>query len=102
MLLPLSFKERKKNLCTFEHPSPSLAGSKKDYLNIAIKNGAILLTINLGSGSYEEVVPKDGSTRLDDNRWHHVVVRRAAREVSCLEAGVDGFIICVCISFVSR
>ena len=48
-----------------------------------------MLTINLGSGSYEEVVPADGSTRLDDNRWHHVVVRRAAREVS------DGVIIYV-------
>ncbi|KAL8610426.1 hypothetical protein ACOMHN_035143 [Nucella lapillus] len=57
-------------------------GNRKDYLNLAIKEGVIVLTINLGTGSYEEVVPKDGAPRLDDNRWHHVLVRREARELT--------------------
>ncbi|KAK7504775.1 hypothetical protein BaRGS_00003803, partial [Batillaria attramentaria] len=61
-------------------------GNAKDYLNIAIRDGGIVLTINLGSGTYEdEVLP--AQSRFDDNRWHHIMVRREAREIS-LE--VDG------------
>ncbi|KAL8601328.1 hypothetical protein ACOMHN_054622 [Nucella lapillus] len=57
-------------------------GNRKDYLNLAIKNGVLVLTINLGSGSYEKVVPKNRTPRLDDNRWHHVVVKRESRELT--------------------
>ncbi|XP_076443088.1 neurexin 1-like isoform X2 [Babylonia areolata] len=65
-------------------------GNRKDYLNLAIKNGVLVLTINLGSGSYEKIVPKNRTPRLDDNRWHHVVVKRESREISVEVDGIHG------------
>ncbi|PVD32369.1 hypothetical protein C0Q70_07803 [Pomacea canaliculata] len=71
-----------------KHPDGLLfyTGNVKDYLNIAIRDGAIILAINLGSGSLEREIRPSGP-RFDDNLWHQVVVRREAREIS-LE--VDG------------
>lgn len=65
--------------CDYGLPS-SPQGNVKDYLNIAIRDGAIILAINLGSGSLEREIKPSGP-RFDDNLWHQVVVRREAREV---------------------
>ena len=54
-----------------------------DYMNIALREGGVSISINLGSGLFEtEVKPHRGSIRFDDNKWHKLVVSREAREVS--------------------
>ena len=55
-------------------------GFQSDFLNIAVKNGGIIVTVNLGSGVFEKMVEAEGY-RFDDNHWHHLVVKRQSREV---------------------
>ena len=64
------------------------AGDGADYISVSILEGAVSVSINLGSGVFEdEVKPK---RRFDDNRWHHILINRDAREVGTLLE------ICIC------
>ncbi|MGH0161090.1 UNVERIFIED_CONTAM: hypothetical protein FKN15_065013 [Acipenser sinensis] len=55
-------------------------GKSADYVNLALKNGAVSLVINLGSGAFEALVePVNG--KFNDNAWHDVKVTRNLRQV---------------------
>ncbi|XP_050406301.1 neurexin-3 isoform X2 [Patella vulgata] len=79
--LTLDFRTKQSNGLLF------FTGDSNDYLNVAMKDGGIILTINLGSGSYETEV-RPGHVRFDDNRWHHLLIKREAREISMEVDGV--------------
>lgn len=56
-------------------------GKSADYVNLALKNGAVSLVINLGSGAFEALVePVNG--KFNDNTWHDVKVTRNLRQVT--------------------
>ncbi|XP_077056995.1 neurexin 1a isoform X20 [Siphateles boraxobius] len=56
-------------------------GKSADYVNLALKNGAVSLVINLGSGAFEALVePVNG--KFNDNAWHDVKVTRNLRQHS--------------------
>lgn len=55
-------------------------GKSADYVNLALKDGAVSLVINLGSGAFEAIVePVNG--KFNDNSWHDVKVTRNLRQV---------------------
>nr|XP_023663524.1 neurexin-3a-like isoform X10 [Paramormyrops kingsleyae] len=63
-------------------------GKSADYVNLALKAGAVSLVINLGSGAFETLVePIVG--KFNDNTWHDVKVTRNLRQVTI---SVDGII----------
>ncbi|XP_018583057.1 neurexin 3a isoform X9 [Scleropages formosus] len=63
-------------------------GKSADYVNLALKDGAVSLVINLGSGAFEAIVePVDG--KFNDNAWHDVKVTRNLRQVTI---SVDGIL----------
>ncbi|KAL4612984.1 neurexin-1a isoform X14 [Arapaima gigas] len=56
-------------------------GKSADYVNLALKSGAVSLVINLGSGAFEALVePVNG--KFNDNEWHDVKVTRNLRQHS--------------------
>ncbi|XP_062296925.1 neurexin 3a isoform X7 [Scomber scombrus] len=56
-------------------------GKSADYVNLALKDGAVSLVINLGSGAFEAIVePVNG--KFNDNSWHDVKVTRNLRQQS--------------------
>uniref|UniRef100_A0A8C2IC10 Neurexin 3a n=1 Tax=Cyprinus carpio TaxID=7962 RepID=A0A8C2IC10_CYPCA len=56
-------------------------GKSADYVNLALKDGAVSLVINLGSGAFEAIVePVNG--KFNDNTWHDVKVTRNLRQHS--------------------
>lgn len=56
-------------------------GKSADYVNLALKDGAVSLVINLGSGAFEAIVePVNG--KFNDNAWHDVKVTRNLRQVT--------------------
>ncbi len=50
-------------------------------MNVAIKDGGVALTVQLGTGKLDTAIKPSG-VRFDDNRWHSVNVTRIAAEVS--------------------
>lgn len=55
-------------------------GKSADYVNLALKDGAVSLVINLGSGAFEAIVePVNG--KFNDNAWHDIKVTRNLRQV---------------------
>uniref|UniRef100_A0A8C5HCR2 Neurexin-2-like n=1 Tax=Gouania willdenowi TaxID=441366 RepID=A0A8C5HCR2_GOUWI len=55
-------------------------GKSADYVNLSLRNGALWLVINLGSGAFEALVePANG--KFNDNAWHDVRVTRNLRQV---------------------
>lgn len=63
-------------------------GKSADYVNLALKDGAVSLVINLGSGAFEAIVePVNG--KFNDNAWHDVKVTRNLRQVTLKGRGVD-------------
>ncbi|XP_051941615.1 neurexin 3a isoform X3 [Hippocampus zosterae] len=63
-------------------------GKSADYVNLALKDGAVSLVINLGSGAFEAIVePVTG--KFNDNSWHDVKVTRNLRQVTI---SVDGIL----------
>lgn len=55
-------------------------GKSADYVNLALKDGAVSLVINLGYGAFEAIVePVNG--KFNDNAWHDVKVTRNLRQV---------------------
>uniref|UniRef100_A0A669BEK2 Neurexin 3b n=1 Tax=Oreochromis niloticus TaxID=8128 RepID=A0A669BEK2_ORENI len=54
-------------------------GKSADYVNLALKDGAVSLVINLGSGAFEAIVePVNG--KFNDNSWHDIKVTRNLRQ----------------------
>lgn len=79
--ITLSFKTLQRNGLMLH------TGKSADYVNLALKNGAVSLVINLGSGAFEALVePVNG--KFNDNAWHDVKVTRNLRQVTT--AGGDG------------
>ncbi|XP_070787562.1 neurexin 3 isoform X15 [Pituophis catenifer annectens] len=63
-------------------------GKSADYVNLALKDGAVSLIINLGSGAFEAIV-EPVSGKFNDNQWHNVKVTRNLRQVTI---SVDGIL----------
>ncbi|KAM8897540.1 neurexin-2-like isoform 6-T6 [Spinachia spinachia] len=62
-------------------------GRSADYVNLSLRNGALWLVINLGSGAFEALVePAKG--KFDDNVWHDLRVTRNLRQVTILVDGI--------------
>ncbi|KAF7651758.1 hypothetical protein LDENG_00105960 [Lucifuga dentata] len=55
-------------------------GKSADYVNLSLRNGALWLVINLGSGAFEALV-EPASGKFNDNVWHDVRVTRNLRQV---------------------
>lgn len=55
-------------------------GDGTDYLNVAIKDGCLSLTMGLANGKQEMQI-KPNKVRFDDNQWHKVSVHRRIQEV---------------------
>ncbi|XP_022537558.2 neurexin-1a isoform X4 [Astyanax mexicanus] len=80
--ITLSFKTMQRNGLMLH------TGKSADYVNLALKNGAVSLVINLGSGAFEALVePVNG--KFNDNDWHDVKVTRNLRQVTI---SVDGIL----------
>ena len=58
-----------------------ILGDGEDYLNLALKEGGISVSINLGSGTLNTGIGLGGSVRFDDDQWHHVSLKRVAQKV---------------------
>ncbi|XP_008289288.1 neurexin 3a isoform X1 [Stegastes partitus] len=71
-------------------------GKSADYVNLALKDGAVSLVINLGSGAFEAIVePVNG--KFNDNSWHDVKVTRNLRQqtgigLAMVTISVDGIL----------
>ena len=66
---------------------PCIGDGGEDYLNLALKDGGISLSINLGSGTLDTgigQISKDEkkTVRFDDDQWHHISIKRVTQEVS--------------------
>lgn len=55
-------------------------GHEADYLNLAVRDGGVSLTMGLGNGKQEMHI-KPARTRFDDHQWHKLVVHRKIQEV---------------------
>uniref|UniRef100_A0A8C6PI39 Neurexin 2 n=1 Tax=Nothobranchius furzeri TaxID=105023 RepID=A0A8C6PI39_NOTFU len=62
-------------------------GKSADYVNLSLRNGALWLVINLGSGAFEALV-EPTSGKFNDNVWHDVRVTRNLRQVTILVDGI--------------
>uniref|UniRef100_A0A6P7GSL8 Neurexin-3-like n=2 Tax=Diabrotica virgifera virgifera TaxID=50390 RepID=A0A6P7GSL8_DIAVI len=69
------FKTRQPNGLLF------YTGDGNDYLNVAIKDGILSLTMGLSNGKQEMQI-KPNKVRFDDNQWHKVSIHRRIQEVS--------------------
>ena len=50
-------------------------------MNLALQDGGVALTVNLGERKLDTQIKTD-SVRFDDNQWHHVLVSRESTKVS--------------------
>ncbi|KAM8921207.1 neurexin 3 isoform 3-T3 [Pelodytes ibericus] len=73
--ITLSFKTRQRNGLILH------TGKSADYVNLALKGGAVSLVINLGSGAFEAIV-EPNNDKFNDNQWHDVKVTRNLRQLS--------------------
>ncbi|XP_075700565.1 neurexin 3 isoform X10 [Rhinoderma darwinii] len=73
--ITLSFKTRQRNGLILH------TGKSADYVNLALKGGAVSLVINLGSGAFEAIV-EPANDKFNDNEWHDVKVTRNLRQHS--------------------
>ncbi|XP_041428915.1 neurexin-3 isoform X6 [Xenopus laevis] len=80
--ITLSFKTRQRNGLILH------TGKSADYVNLALKGGAVSLVINLGSGAFEALV-EPTNDKFNDNEWHEVKVTRNLRQVTI---SVDGIL----------
>lgn len=55
-------------------------GDGEDYLALTLRDGAVTLNINLGSGKLDVQI-RPPRVRFDDNQWHRVNIHRKAQEV---------------------
>ena len=50
-------------------------------MNVALKEGGLVVTLDMGGDPLEVVIRPD-KVRFDDNQWHTVSVIRRVKEVS--------------------
>ncbi|XP_057676421.1 neurexin 2a isoform X13 [Corythoichthys intestinalis] len=62
-------------------------GKSGDYVNLSLRDGALWLVINLGSGAFEALV-EPASGKFNDDIWHDVRVTRNLRQVTVLVDGI--------------
>lgn len=55
-------------------------GHDTDYLNLALRDGGVSLTMGLANGKQEMHI-KPARVRFDDHQWHKVTVHRRIQEV---------------------
>uniref|UniRef100_A0A3P8QKC2 Neurexin 2 n=1 Tax=Astatotilapia calliptera TaxID=8154 RepID=A0A3P8QKC2_ASTCA len=79
--ITLSFRTLQRNALLLH------TGKSADYVNLSLRNGALWLVINLGSGAFEALV-EPTSGRFNDNIWHDVRVTRNLRQVTILVDGI--------------
>ncbi|CAG5874040.1 unnamed protein product, partial [Menidia menidia] len=79
--ITLSFRTLQKNGLLLH------TGKSADYVNLSLRNGALWLVINLGSGAFEALV-EPTSGKFNDNVWHDVRVTRNLRQVTILVDGI--------------
>ncbi|XP_028031309.1 neurexin-1-like isoform X2 [Bombyx mandarina] len=73
--ISLYFKTRQPNGLLF------YTGHEADYLNLAVRDGGVSLTMGLGNGKQEMHI-KPSKTRFDDHQWHKLTVHRRIQEVT--------------------
>ncbi|CAF4797282.1 unnamed protein product [Pieris macdunnoughi] len=73
--ISLYFKTRQPNGLLF------YTGHEADYLNLAVRDGGLSLTMGLGNGKQEMHI-KPSKTRFDDHQWHKLTVRRKIQEIT--------------------
>ncbi|XP_041968966.1 neurexin-1 isoform X4 [Aricia agestis] len=74
-VISLYFKTRQPNGLLF------YTGHEADYLNLAVRDGGLSLTMGLGNGKQEMHI-KPSKTRFDDHQWHKLTVRRKIQEIT--------------------
>ena len=57
-----------------------ITGNGMDYMNLALQDGGVALTVKLGIGKLDTQINTD-AVRFDDNQWHHVLVSRESSKV---------------------
>ncbi|XP_053613214.1 neurexin 1-like isoform X1 [Plodia interpunctella] len=73
--ISLYFKTRQPNGLLF------YTGHESDYLNLAVRDGGVSLTMGLGNGK-QEIHIKPVKTRFDDHQWHKLTVHRRVQEIT--------------------
>ncbi|XP_049877630.1 neurexin-1-like [Pectinophora gossypiella] len=73
--ISLYFKTRQPNGLLF------YTGHEADYLNLAVRDGGVSLTMGLGNGKQEMHI-KPARTRFDDHQWHKLTVHRRIQEIT--------------------
>ena len=58
----------------------SMIADGEDYLALTLRDGAVTLGINLGSGKLDVQI-RPPKVRFDDNQWHKVTIHRKTQEV---------------------
>lgn len=58
----------------------SIIGHGTDYLNLALRDGGVSLTMGLSNGKQEMHI-KPSRIRFDDHQWHKVSIFRRIQEV---------------------
>lgn len=58
-------------------------GHGTDYLNLALRDGGVSLTMGLANGKQEMHI-KPSRVRFDDHQWHKVTVHRRIQEISSI------------------
>ncbi|XP_059050815.1 neurexin-1-like [Achroia grisella] len=75
--ISLYFKTRQPNGLLF------YTGHEADYLNLAVRDGGVSLTMGLGNGKQEMHI-KPSKIRFDDHQWHKLTVHRRVQEITPL------------------
>jgi hypothetical protein len=71
-------------------------GHGTDYLNLAIRDGGVSLTMGLANGKQEMHI-KPARVRFDDHQWHRVTVHRRIQEISSITSFCR--VSCSCFNF---
>ncbi|XP_062702509.1 neurexin 1 isoform X5 [Aedes albopictus] len=75
--ITLYFRTRQPNGLLF------YTGHGTDYLNLALRDGGVSLTMGLSNGKQEMHI-KPARVRFDDHQWHKVTVHRRIQEISTI------------------
>ncbi|XP_077296865.1 neurexin 1 isoform X2 [Arctopsyche grandis] len=75
--ISIYFKTRQSNGLLF------YTGHGQDYLNLAVRDGGVSLTMGLSNGKQEMHI-KPARVRFDDHQWHRVTVHRRIQEISTI------------------
>ncbi|XP_037828017.1 neurexin-1 isoform X2 [Lucilia sericata] len=75
--ITLYFRTRQPNGLLF------YTGHGTDYLNLALRDGGVSLTMGLANGKQEMHI-KPSRVRFDDHQWHKVTVHRRIQEISSI------------------